>query len=148
MAVPADVELDVVVGRAHPIDVGQRHEAHLVAGLHRDPLRRLGRGRGWLQLGDHRGESRRKLVRTGGPEAVDGALEGLLETLAIEGFQQVVHRVDLERLQREPVVSGDEDHRWRHVHAEPIEHAEAGQARHLHIEEHQIGTMRPDRADR
>ena len=69
----------------------------------------------------------------------------LAEALAVERLQQVVERVHVERPQRVAVVGGDE-HDERHlVGADGVDHVEAVRARHLHVEEHQVGLQRHDR---
>ena len=50
-----------------------------------------------------------------------------------------------ERAQRVLIVSGREDH--RHFPADQLEHLEAVQLRHLHVEKHQIGVELRHRLD-
>ena len=54
-----------------------------------------------------------------------------------EWLQEIVDGVDLERSQRVLVVGGHENH--GHVAADQIEHLEAVEFRHLHVEKQQIG---------
>jgi hypothetical protein len=50
----------------------------------------------------------------------------------IDGFEQIVERVELKRLHRELVVGGGKDHPRRR-RFERFEQLQAGLARHLHI---------------
>ncbi len=62
-----------------------------------------------------------------------------LESLAIEGFEQVLDRMDLEGPQGELVISGHKhDYRHRPTH-QGLEHTEPVQFRHLDIQKHQVG---------
>ena len=69
------------------------------------------------------------------------------EPLRAERLQQVVDGVHLERPQRVLVVRGDED-RPALVAPEQLEHLEAVQLRHLHVEQHQVGRQLGHRLDR
>jgi hypothetical protein len=77
------------------------------------------------------------------------ALDRHLQPRLIHRFQQIVDRVDLERFDGVLVVGGDEDDLRRGV---PVEQAardlEAGQARHLHVEEHHVGLQPLNRRQR
>ena len=64
------------------------------------------------------------------------AAKRLRQPFRPERLEQVVDRVDLERLQRVLVVGGDEHH--RDVLLDQLEHLESVQFRHLHVEQQQI----------
>src|SRR5262249_39657999 len=53
-------------------------------------------------------------------------------------FEEVVQGVDLERLEGVAVVGGDEDDGRHPLGADRLEHAEAVQAGHLHVQEDQL----------
>ena len=72
--------------------------------------------------------------------------ERLGQPLVRERLEQVVDRVHLERPQRELVVRRDEDH--RHVAAHQLEHLEAVELRHLHVEQQDVGARVAQRLDR
>ena len=65
-----------------------------------------------------------------------GLPERFGKSLGTEGLQQVVDRVDLERLQGELVVRGDEDH--VDVLPQKLENFEAVELRHLDVEKDEI----------
>ena len=81
-------------------------------------------------------------------EMLARVLQRLLETIAAERLQQVVDRVHLEGLQRVLVVGGDEHDRRHPIGADLLDDAKAVAHRHLHVEEHQIGMLMLNRADR
>ena len=67
----------------------------------------------------------------------------------VDRLQQVVDRVDLERLDRVLIERGDEDDvRRRALVEHPPRHLEAGQPRHLHVEKHHVGLQPVDRRQR
>ena len=73
-----------------------------------------------------------------------------LEPRRIDRLQQIVDRVDLERLDRVLIEGRDEDDVRRRAAAveHPARHLEAGQPRHLHVEKHDIGLQPLDRRQR
>ena len=76
-----------------------------------------------------------------------GALERVVEALAVERLQQVVERPDLERPQRVLIVGGDEDDERHALGADRLDHLEAVHLRHLHVEEHQVRRVIQDGGD-
>ncbi len=77
--------------------------------------------------------------RTARPEALPGPLDGQLQAGHVDRLEEVVHRIDLERLDRMLVVGGDEDHAGRLGEREhAARNLEAGQAGHLDVEEHEV----------
>ena len=74
----------------------------------------------------------------------------LLQPPHVDGLEQVVDGVDLERLERVLVEGGDEhDHRRIGIALEQAAgDLEAAQARHLDVEEDEVRLVRLDRADR
>ena len=74
---------------------------------------------------------------------------GDLEPRLVDRLQQVVDRVDLERLDRVLIVGGDEDDVRRRLRVDHApRHLETGQPRHLDVEEHDVGLQSLDRAQR
>src|SRR2546426_11938839 len=74
------------------------------------------------------------------------AQDGLSHAALVERLQDVVHRVDLERLYGVIVKGGGEDD-VRHFHLavhQFLEHTEAVETGHLHIEEYQVGRVRSE----
>ena len=61
-----------------------------------------------------------------------------VQPLARKGLHQVVDRVGLERLQGVAVEGGDEDDRREVLGLDARQDAEAVEARHLHVEEHEV----------
>ena len=76
-------------------------------------------------------------------------LDRLHHPLAIERLQQIINRIHLERPNGVLVErSRKHDLGKRHLAVEQLlQHAESVEARHLHIEEHQVRLMRPDQLD-
>ena len=66
------------------------------------------------------------------------ALQRVGEPLAVERFEQVVERADLECAQRVLIVGGDEDDQRHALAADRFDHFEAVHLRHLNIEEDEI----------
>ena len=75
------------------------------------------------------------------------ALERFLEARLIERLEQEVERVDLERANRVSVVRRDEDDRRQARRIEILDDLEAVHARHLHVEEDEVGLRALDRLD-
>jgi hypothetical protein len=82
--------------------------------------------------------------RTRAREARTRAIERGAESLAIEGLEQVVDRIELERVDRVLVVRGDENHQRHRVAPDLLDHLEAVDAPHLHVEKHEVGLERGD----
>ena len=72
-------------------------------------------------------------------EPIAGTLERAKEPRAVERLQQVVERMDLERLQRVLVVGRREDDERYPVRGQRANHAEAIHDRDLDVEEDQLG---------
>ena len=127
---PVRLERDVVVLRLDVVDLVDRQHVHVRAVADQHAL----------------GRSRTAAGRRGSSASIGSAVlarsrsrarrERLLEPLGAERLQQVVDRVHLERAQRVLVVGGDEDD--RQVAPEQLEHLEAVELRHLHVEQHQV----------
>ncbi len=77
-------------------------------------------------------------------------LDGLRDALAVEGLEQIIDRVHFERLHRVLVVGGGEDDlRQRNLAVHQLlDDAEAVEARHLHVEEDEVGRELLDEVDR
>jgi hypothetical protein len=77
-----------------------------------------------------------------------GVLDGRDEAFAVEGLEQVVERVDFKRLNGVMVEGRDEDDERQVIRLERVEHGEAVNLRHLHVEQHEIGAQVLHRRDR
>jgi hypothetical protein len=78
---------------------------------------------------------------------VERAPDRLGEPRLVDGLEQVVERVDVERAHRELVVGGDEDDRGRRVGQERGQ-LEPRQLRHLHVDEQEVGAEPLDQRER
>ena len=78
-------------------------------------------------------------------DSIAGALQGILETLAVERLKQIIQGVHLEGAQGELDVGRHENDGGHGRAVEPFQHAEAVQFRHLHVEKDQIGFLSADR---
>ena len=85
-------------------------------------------------------------------QALARALQGLQDTGTIKRLQQVIDGVDVERTHRILVERGGEDDLGHAVGIDSLqqllEHGEAVQARHLHIQKHYIRMVRMNQMDR
>ena len=66
----------------------------------------------------------------------------------VDRLHQIVDRVGLERAQRVVAIGGDEDEQRRLDLHQPLDHRKAVEARHLDVEEDEVGLVGLDRADR
>ena len=89
--------------------------------------------------GEQRLERAPQGERVLGLQARDRAGDGGVEARLAERLHHVVERVDLEGAQGVLVERGHEHDAARHVGAQRLEHREAVAARHLHVEEQQVG---------
>jgi hypothetical protein len=76
--------------------------------------------------------------------------DGPLEPILVEGFEQVVDRVNFKGIESVGVVSGDEDYQWQwrtrgRYRAADLDPA---QTRHLDIKENQVRPFLLDKVDR
>ena len=71
-------------------------------------------------------------------------LDGAAQPCGVERFQEVVDRVHLEGLQRVFVVRGDEHHDADGIRSDSLEHVEAGDLRHVHVQENEVGMLPAD----
>ena len=99
-----------------------------------------------------RGRSRRRPAARSEPIDVDapaGPLHRQLEPRLVDRLQQVVDRVDLERLDGVLIVRRDEDDVRPVLRVEhPPRHLEPGQPGHLHVEKHDVGLQAIDGRER
>ena len=79
----------------------------------------------------------------------EGPVHRAFEAVLRDGLEHVVHRVAIERLDREVIVRGHEDHGGtrRHPH-EAARDAEAVDFGHRHVEQYQFGRKRLAEAQR
>ena len=113
----------------------------LVPASDRDSLEILAPRRAIVGAGNGR-ESRGPIF--GGLEALEtiaGAIERGGEALLLHRFQEIVNRVQLERLDREVVVRRHERHQRKRRPGDATDNVEAAQFGHLQIEERQMRTL-------
>jgi hypothetical protein len=101
----AAMQEDVVVRRLYPVDLIHRHELIALAVSDHQPL-----GPGSASGLDQPLEALRGGLQIFGCVPQPGPLDRRGQARFVERLQQVVHRVQLERLHRVFVVSGHEDH--------------------------------------
>ena len=78
------------------------------------------------------------------PPLIERVAQADQHALARERLLDEVERAFLRRLHRgaDRAVAGDDDDRQRVVHgAQPVEHLDAVHARHLHVEQHEVGRL-------
>ena len=102
-------------------------------------------GGGPRPAASHRAAQRERVF---GLQPRQRAGHGGVEARAAERLEHVVERVHLERAHRMLVERGHEHHAARHVLAQRFEHAEAVPARHLHVEEQEVGPEPPHQLHR
>src|SRR5262245_25083979 len=102
----AQVKLHVIVGCLDPVDVRGVHEQDASARRDGDAV---GRGGGGFDASEEGGQLALESGLAGRlGELPARAVQRLLESFAVERFQQVVERMDLERLEGKLVVGGHE----------------------------------------
>ena len=77
-------------------------------------------------------------------------MQRLCHSLAVEGLQQIIHRVHFERLDRILIEGGREDDLGQRnfLVEQFLDNAEAVEAWHLHVQKNQIRTVLADQIDR
>lgn len=76
-----------------------------------------------------------------------GPLDGLVEAAAVERFEEVVDRGDLERAQGVVVVCGDEHDRGRVSRGQRAHDVEAVAAGHLDVQQDELGALAAHEGD-
>src|SRR5208283_1299795 len=123
----AEVDARVVALALEEPDLAHLDEPAPVPVAHKHPVPRLELAGGFLPAG-------RRLEPW-------KALHGGGEPCRVDGLEKVVERIELEGLHRELVVGRREDH-VRHRGLEGLEELHPGLARHLHVEEEDVGLER------
>lgn len=144
VAFGADVEADVVIGGFDPIDFVHAEEEDASFGFDDEAVGGPVFG---AEVGEQVGEVLVEGFGLAGADAIEGALEGGLEALAVEGFEEVIDGVDFEGFEGEAVVGGDEDDDGEGVEVEGLEDGEAIELGHLDIEEDEVGLVLFDEGD-
>src|SRR6185437_5055749 len=72
----------------------------------------------------------------------------LSKPLRLDRLEEIVDRVDVEGLDGVLVVRGDEDDGRQPIGRDGVEHLEAVEVGHLHVEEYKVGAVLEDRFDR
>ena len=143
MPLATGMHLHIVAVGLDPVDLVDPQEAQAAARLHDQPVgRRLGRQR-LQEFADARPDG--VVARL---DVAARATQRGVEAFRIERLQQVIHGVHVERLDRVLVVGGDKHHRRHPFGADLSNDLEAGQARHLDVEEDERGLEVEDRAHR
>ena len=145
MRLVADMELDVVARRLDPVDFVGADEEHAAAGLDDEALQPVG---GRLEILDELQKPALQIAARSAVHLLTGARDRLPETFAVEGLQQIVQRMDIERAQRVLVVGRHEDDQRHARGADGFDDVEAGRAGHLHVQEHEVRLQPADRLDR
>src|SRR5262245_13128464 len=73
------------------------------------------------------------------------ALPGRIESLAIEGLEQVVERVYLKGAYGILIVGSDKDDVWSRAAVKRFQHFETAQLWHLYVQKDEVGLQRLDR---
>ena len=129
------VQLDVVVRRFDPINVGQPQKDNPSIRFDRESLRQQGLR---LQI---RQKSRQAPLNCSSVVALDlaaRAVQGGLETLHSAGLDQVIHRMHVKSPQGEIVVGSNEDDGGHPCGVDLRQYPKSIQFRHSHIQEHQV----------
>src|SRR5437588_6829320 len=135
---------DVVALGLDPVNLIRVEEEDAAPRFHNEPLavaRRL------AHLFEQSQYARVHTCAAVAPDLAFGALDGRLESLAVEGLQEIVERVELEGAHSVVVVCGDEDDGRQPLVLQGFEHGEAADLRHLHVEQYEIGAHRLDGLD-
>ena len=101
-----------------------------------------------FDLAEEREQPPVRLAFLAGGEHAARVAEGVPEPFRVDRLQQEVHGVHGERPDRVLVVRRDEDDERDLLRFEFLEHLEPVEHGHLHVEQHEIGPKRPDRAHR
>ncbi len=131
----ADVQSDVVLRRFDPLHLLDGHEDGALARSDGETLEPLGRVRDRVEHGPHLSGV---LLLRHSAQPAGGTVERQGEALLRDRFEQVVHRRNLEGPDGVLVVRRDEDHRGHALCPDGVDHREAIDARHLHVEQHEI----------
>ena len=141
------VQQRVVAVGLDPVDRGGEDEVDAIALADREAGQRPSRRRA-PGSSQQRAEPQSQLPLALEPQPLAGAVERGDQPLVLEGLEQVIQGVALEGADRVAIVGGDEDHRGHHVRAQRLDHLEAVQLGHLHVEEDHLGAEAPDEPDR
>ena len=71
-----------------------------------------------------------------------------MEPLSVEGLQQIVQRVHIERAEGVAIVSGDEHDRRHPLRADSFQYRETVHLRHLDVQEQELGILPLNRRNR
>ena len=142
----------VVAGRVNPVDGVHVDQVSFGSIANHETLRPhlvlIARGEGFFnrhltagQLTDQLQQLVAMLVGQLFDAVASGAVDGIAQSLIVDRLQQVVEGIGLEGPQCKLVVSGDEDD-FRHIATgQSSQHIEAVHARHLDIQEHEVGRV-------
>lgn len=147
-----DVQLGVGAAGRDEVDPLDRHDAHLPARVHPDPLQvlRLGavRRQGAGLLPKERLEPARQIVHCLGGKPLAGPGQCLFEPLVVVGLQEIIDGGHVERLNGVLVVSGRKDDRRHVLRPHLAHHVDPREAGHLDIEEDEVRVQAVDDFDR
>ena len=141
-AAGAGVDAHVVAFGRHPVD-GRHGQADAAAALLDPDVAVEARGGSRLGPAAQVVQDLLQLLHALGGGAVGQRLAGAGERgrqpRGLDGLQQVIEGGPLEGVQREAVEGGDEDHDRARPRPKAVQQLKAGQARHLDVEQHDVG---------
>src|SRR5262249_22544178 len=129
MRFPADVQARVIIRRLDPIYLADLHELDLPR-----------------TLDDKLFEPSRRVHTMRNP--LLHPAQRLLKSGVIKRLQQIIERTGFKGTQRVLIVCGHEDHCWRQLVAQHLEHVKAVALRHLHVQKHEVRPATPYLTDR
>jgi hypothetical protein len=141
VAAAGRVDPGVVVRGLDPVHVLDLQHRHPAVVLHEQSVGVLLTGSELRQDGV---EPLIERLRASLAEPRPSATERDSKTVLVEGLEQVVHGVHIERANRVLVVGGHEHDDGQRFSLERLQHAEPIELRHLDIEKHEIGSLSAD----
>src|ERR1051325_8269464 len=136
MVVSAGVQTHELAARLEPRDGINGLQHHSLPGFHRQIPDVI------VLLPPHLLEHARHRTWLGGRDGTlysrQHAIDRAKDALFVQRLEYIVDRLDIERVGRESIVRGKKHTRWRVV-AELVEKIEAATARHLNVEEQEVG---------
>jgi len=101
-----------------------------------------------METGDAGVQARAKTLIAAGGQCLARAAQRLREALIVDGFEQVVERVDVEGPDRVLIEGGHENDVWCALRVQARDHIEPRHLGHLHVQKHQVGRQLADGRDR
>src|SRR5262249_44916294 len=139
MGSSVEVNLDVVIGSFNPVDLRNPNEKDSTGTTDRQSVEK--RDRGLQSAGG-------QLLEVPLTDSCLCSLERSIESLIIEGLEQIIGRRRIEGANRMLLVCGDEDHGWRTFCFQPLEKLKSAEPRQVHVEKQQIRLRSVNRLER